>query len=96
MRYVSETAVIRMVDDYEQSGAKVGFKQGWRMGWTRRAFRLWLIDLVISLPVIVFLLLMGLLGLGIYLQREERDGFPIVVIAAAIGCSSCSSPSSSS
>ena len=61
LRYVSEAAVIRMVDDYEQNGTKLGFMQGWRLGWSRGAFRLWLIDLVISLPVIVFLLLAGLL-----------------------------------
>jgi hypothetical protein len=86
IRYVSEAAVIRMVDDHEKSGAKVGFKQGWRMGWTRAAFRLWLIDLVISLPVIAFLLLMGLLGLGIYLSVKNGMGSTIGIAVSAIGC----------
>jgi hypothetical protein len=27
LRYVAETASIRMVDEYEQSGVKVGFRQ---------------------------------------------------------------------
>lgn len=56
IRYPSETAVIRLVDEYEQTGAKMGFRQGWQLGWSRRAFRLWLIDLILSLPVILFVL----------------------------------------
>ena len=41
IRYPAETASIRMVDEYEQTGIKMKFKQGWKLGWTRRAFRLW-------------------------------------------------------
>jgi hypothetical protein len=86
LRYVSEAAVIRMVDDYEQNGTKLGFMQGWRLGWSRGAFRLWLIDLVISLPVIVFLLLAGLLGLGIFFSVKNVGGSALPVSLAAIGC----------
>ena len=86
LRYVSETAVIRMVDDYEQTGTKLGFKQGWRLGWSRGAFRLWLIDLVISLPVIVFLLLAGLLGLGIFFSLKNGGGSALAISLVAIGC----------
>jgi hypothetical protein len=28
-----------MVDEYEQSGVKVGFRQGWKYGWSRAAWR---------------------------------------------------------
>jgi len=86
LRYVSETAVIRMVDDYERTGTKLGFKQGWKQGWSRGAFRLWLIDLVISLPVVVFLLLAGLLGLGIFFSVKTVAGSALPVSLAAIGC----------
>ena len=50
VRYPAETSVMRMVDDYEESGKKVKFKEGWRLGWNHRAFRLWLIDLIIGAP----------------------------------------------
>jgi len=87
LRYVSETAVIRMVDEYEQTGTKVGFKQGWKMGWNRRAFRMWVIDLVISLPVI---LLIGLLvGLGALFFFSVTNGARALAIGGtitAIGC----------
>jgi len=56
VRYPAETAVIRMVDEHEAEGTKMGFKQGWRMGWNRRAFRIWLIDLVIGIPILLICL----------------------------------------
>jgi len=87
LRYVSETAVIRMVDDYEQTGTKVGFKQGWKMGWNRRAFRMWVIDLVVNLPVILFIAL--LVGLGVLFFISVTNGNNALAIGgtiAAIGC----------
>jgi hypothetical protein len=60
IRYPSETAALRMVDNYEQTGIKVGFKQGWKLGWDRRAFQLWLLDLILfALPVLLLLALIG-------------------------------------
>ena len=87
IRYVSETAVIRMVDEYELTGIKVGFKKGWSMGWNRRAFRIWVIDLVISLPVIIFMSL--LIGLGVLVFFSVTNGASAVAVGgtiAAIGC----------
>jgi len=88
IRYPSETAVIRMVDEYEQTGTKVGFKQGWKLGWNRRAFRMWVIDLVISLPAFLFISL--LLGLGVLFFLSVIKGSSALAIGgtiAAIGCS---------
>ena len=87
LRYVSETSVIRMVDEYEQTGTKVGFKQGWKMGWNRRAFRMWVIDLVISLPVMLFIAL--LTGLGVLFFFSVTNGNIALAFGgtiAAIGC----------
>jgi hypothetical protein len=88
IRYPSETAIIRMVDEYEQSGAKVGFKQGWKLGWNRRAFRLWVIDLVIGLPA--FLLVALMVGLGVLTFvtiANGNGGAAIAGIIAVVGCS---------
>ncbi|NTU76002.1 MAG: hypothetical protein HGA86_07765, partial [Anaerolineaceae bacterium] len=63
VRYPSETAVIRMVDEYEQSGTKMKFGQGWKMGWNRRAFRLWVIDLIMAVPALLLVLIIGAVGL---------------------------------
>jgi hypothetical protein len=86
VRYPSETAVIRMVDEYENSGSKVGFRQGWKLGWNRRAFRLWLIDLILSLPVVAFL--SALLAAGLIVFASVSSTFQVtngVGIVAAIG-----------
>ena len=53
LRYISETALIKMVDDYEESGEKRGIREGFRMGWSREAWRLFLIDLIVSLPLVI-------------------------------------------
>ena len=34
VRYVSETALIRMVDQHEVTGEKLGVRQGFRLGWS--------------------------------------------------------------
>ncbi len=61
-RYVAETALIGMVDDHEETGQKRSVRQGFRLGWSRSAFRLFLIDLLIGLPVAVAFILLSLLA----------------------------------
>ena len=65
-RYVSETALIKMVNNYEDTGEKVGFKGGFRFGWSRTSWRLFLINIIINLPVILLLLFMLAIGLLVF------------------------------
>jgi|RhiMetdeSRZDD1v2_1073273.scaffolds.fasta_scaffold104940_4 hypothetical protein len=65
-RYVSETAVIRMVDEYEGSGNKMTVRQGFRIGWSNTSWRLFLINLIVNLPVIALVLVLLIAGTGIY------------------------------
>lgn len=58
VRYPTETSLMRLVDEYEADGTKKKFKQGWALGWNARAFRIWVIDLIIGAPGLV-------IGLGI-------------------------------
>ena len=86
VRYPAETAVMRMVDDYEHSGSKVGFRQGWKLGWTRRAFRLWLIDLILGIPAFVFMLLLALIGVVIFaIVSSGNPAANVVGIIIGIG-----------
>lgn len=75
LRYAAETAVIRMVDLRETSGEKLGFRAGWRLGWSRPAFRLFLIDLlllIVILPLVVLFLALALVPLvGIFSSPSE-------------------------
>lgn len=63
-RNVAEAALIRLVDDYEQTGEKRTFREGFRMGWSKTAVRLFLINLVMAIPVILFVLLLSALTLA--------------------------------
>jgi hypothetical protein len=62
-RYVAEAALIRMVNQTEETGEKVGLRQGLRLGFSRSAWRMFLIDLTINLPVTLSFLLLFVLSL---------------------------------
>lgn len=86
-RYVSEVALIRMVDDYEETGERVGVRQGFRLGWSRSAWRLFLIDLVIDIPAfIVIVLLLLLAAAPVLISMGLRGGDPgLVAIVTTVG-----------
>ena len=52
-RSTSQAALIRMVDENERNGKMVSVRRGLRLGWSRVAGKLFLIDLVIALPLIL-------------------------------------------
>ena len=69
-RYVSETALIRMVDVYQETGEKLRAGQGLRLGWSRRAWRLFVVDLSVTLVaaligILLFSLILGPLPLWV-------------------------------
>ncbi|MBN2006261.1 MAG: hypothetical protein JXA21_23105 [Anaerolineae bacterium] len=72
LRFIAQGAMIRMVNDYEDTGEKMPLRQGWRAGRSR-AWRLFLISLTVGIPqVVVFLvlLLLALLPLFLWSQGE--------------------------
>jgi hypothetical protein len=72
-RYVAETALIQMVDDYDETGQKHSIREGFRMGWSRTAFRLFLIKLLIGLPVAVAFILLFVLAAAPLLLWTTRS-----------------------
>ncbi|MBN2257483.1 MAG: hypothetical protein JW704_06635 [Anaerolineaceae bacterium] len=86
LKYISETATIQAVNDYEDTGIKAGFKQLWKTGWSKTSWHLFLINLLLSLPMLVMVLLLGLLGLWVYFAVEGgSEGFMIFSIVTAVG-----------
>jgi len=65
-RYVSETSVIRMVDEHETTGNKMTVREGFRIGWSKTAWRLFLINLIVNLPLIALMLVLLFAGIGVY------------------------------
>jgi hypothetical protein len=85
-RYVSETAVIRMVDEYENSGTKMTVREGFRIGWSRAAWRLFLINLIVNLPVILLFIVLLIAGTIIFLSVVNgNENFAAVSIVSMIG-----------
>jgi hypothetical protein len=85
-RYVSETAVIRMVDEYEGSGNKLTVRQGFRLGWSNTSWRLFLINLIVNLPTIAGLLVVILVTAAFVFSAAKGDiKFTPVSILLAVG-----------
>ena len=85
-RYVSETALIRMVNQNEDTGEQLSVRQGFRLGWSRTAWRLWLIDLLIDVPAgsaALLLLLVALAPLLLWTTKSTTAG--VIGTVAAIG-----------
>src|SRR5260221_2811825 len=51
IRYLSETALMAGANEIESTGAALTVRRGFRLGWSRQAWRLFLTDLVIHLPL---------------------------------------------
>jgi len=86
VRYLAETSLIRMVNDHEETGEKRSVRQGFRWGWSRTALRLFLIDLLIGLPLVVgfiLLLLLALTPLLLWTTGSQTAG--VIGTVAAVG-----------
>ncbi|NIO70347.1 MAG: hypothetical protein GTN71_15305 [Anaerolineae bacterium] len=85
-RYLAETALIRMVDDYDETGQKHSIREGFRMGWSRTAFRLFLIKLLIGLPVAVaFILLFVLAAAPLLLWTTKSTAIGVFGTMTTVG-----------
>ena len=80
-RYVAETALIRMVDRIEEGGVQLKLRQGLSLGWSRRAGRLFLLDLSVNLLAVLTVFLVFLLALSPLLLIVTGN-FPAIAIGA--------------
>lgn len=79
-RYIAETALIRMVDETGQTGKRLSMREGLRLGWSKRAWRLFLLDLVLGVLAFVgFIVVFGLAVAPILLSIGSRDAVIIIV-----------------
>jgi hypothetical protein len=86
LRYTSETAMIRLVDQHEATGEEIGLRQGFRLGFSRPALRIFLVDLLFGLGgLVIFLLLMLLAAAPLLAWLTENEPLRIVGSVAAAG-----------
>jgi hypothetical protein len=72
VRTVSRTALIGMVAQITETGT-VTASEGWRLGWSPAAWRVFLISLVISIPVVIISIGLVLLALSPLLLLITQD-----------------------
>jgi hypothetical protein len=82
-RYVSETALIRMVDRHENNGEKLTIREGFRLGWSRAAFNMFLLDLLISLAIVAVILVAVMIAL-IPLLAWSTKNMPLQVLGTVM------------
>ncbi len=103
VNYVARTALMRSVDQIEATGSAPTWRAGWRLGWSNRAFRLWLLELIVGvLVVLATLVLLAVAASPLLLLLTQNDaartigtiltvllGLPVilVLIAAAVALS---------
>jgi hypothetical protein len=98
-RHVAEVATIQMVHDYERTGEKRTVREGFKLGWSRSALRIFLIGLVISVPTaIVIAVMFVVVGAPALLWLTENTTagiigtiatvalfFPVLFLVIAVG-----------
>lgn len=86
MRYVAEVALIKMVDRDAETSEKVGFATGWRLGWSRAAWRLFLIDFLIGLTILVAVVALGfIIALPLIAVADTGNLSGILIAAFSAG-----------
>jgi hypothetical protein len=87
MRYMSRVALIRMVDQYQETGEKATIRQGLRFAWSSKAWKLFLIELLANLAgIAASLLLMALVFSPLPLWVDLSEGLAIAagILTAAL------------
>lgn len=96
VHYVSEAALIRMVGTYDRTGQRLNLWQGLRLGWSRRTWRLFVIDLLVDLvatmaALALFAVILGPLPLWVGGSEDTifafaflTGGLVLVAMAAVI------------
>jgi hypothetical protein len=86
-RYVAETALIRMVGEYQETGERRSVWQGVRMGWSRSAWRLFLISLSVNMVGIVASALLFatiLAPLPLWIRGGKAVIFPLAFLTGSL------------
>jgi len=80
VRYVTRVSLIHMVDRYEDQGEELGFWSALRLGWSRSAWRLFLLNLLFRGPLAVLMLLLILPMVGLAIAAfSTGKGAPILL-----------------
>jgi hypothetical protein len=86
VNYVARVALYRGVDQIEATGAAPTWREGFRLGWSNRSFRIFLLDLIVGIPFgIIILLLLGLGATPLLLLLVDSPAAKALGVVATIG-----------
>ncbi len=86
VNYVARTALYRSVDQIEATGAAPTWREGFRLGWSNRSLRLWLLDLIVGIPFAIgALLLLGLGATPLLLLLVDSSAAKVLAVVATVG-----------
>jgi len=84
--YVARTSLYRMVNEIEDTGVSPSWREGFRLGWSRSALRLFVIDLAIGIPFAVAVILVVAIALSpLLLLAVESDATRVLGVVLTIG-----------
>ena len=87
VRYISETALMAGADEIESTGSAVSVRRGFRLGWSRQAWQLFVTDLLIYLPFTVAAVLLvaaAALPLLLWVTRQVPLGVLGTLVTVAL------------
>jgi hypothetical protein len=88
VQYVARTGLYRAVDQIEASGAAPTWREGLRLGWSNRAVRMFLLDLLVG--IVAFMVIMGLLLLAaspLLLLLFDNQALSVIGVIATVALS---------
>lgn len=85
VRYVSEVALIRMTNGYETTTEKVSVGTGFRLGWSRGAWRMFLVELLVGLSFIVAIAALVLVAAAPLLLLAHNNVLSVIGVIITIG-----------
>lgn len=85
VHYVARVALICSVDQIARTDTAPSWREGFRLGWSKRTFRLWLLDLIVGILVgLVVLLLLAAAASPLLLLVIDSDAARAVGIVLAV------------
>lgn len=85
VQYVSRAALIRSVDQIEERGGSLTWREALRLGWTNRTFRLWLLELIVGIVTgLGAFLLLALAASPLLLLLTDTDAGRVIAIATTV------------
>lgn len=89
VQYVARTALYRSVDQIEDAGVGPTWREGFRLGWSSRALRMFLLDLIVGVAFAIAALLLLVVGaMPLLLLIIDNEVVRVLAVVATIGLES--------